>query len=104
LTLAEGGFSCARIGRAEGLSRERIRQIVVKGLDENAGGSRQLNAARLLPALLLAAGGIAEKRLEAIGKLVEVIGRLETLDFMGGKIAGTRGAEAGESFSCAARS
>jgi Homeodomain-like domain len=81
LASLQAGLSYAAIGRAEGLSRERVRQIVVKALNE-AGAETQLDharvqIARLEPALRLAASAVAEGDLAAIDRLLRVLDRLD---------------------------
>ena len=75
------GASYETIARDENLSRERIRQIVALSLKaENAANPvdhNRLQIARLEPALLLAARGIANGKLQAIGQLLKVLERLD---------------------------
>ena len=77
----EARLSFAAIGRAEGLSRERVRQIVAKALDERGAGTKldhaRVQIARLEPALQLAAGAVAEGDLAAIDRLLRVLDRLD---------------------------
>lgn len=81
LASLQAGRSYAAIGRAEGLSRERVRQIVAKALDEGGGGSKldhaRVQIARLEPALQLAAGAVADGDLAAIDRLLRVLDRLD---------------------------
>jgi Homeodomain-like domain len=81
LAALQSGLSYAAIGRAEGLSRERVRQIVAKALNE-AGPETKLDharvqIARLEPALRLAASAVAEGDLAAIDRLLRVLDRLD---------------------------
>ena len=81
MALVRGGISYDSIARAEKLTRERIRQIVVKSLKEDREflnvDTRLLNAARLEPALQLAARAVAEGRLQAINPLIKVMDRMD---------------------------
>jgi hypothetical protein len=81
LASVQAGLSYAAIGRAEGLTRERVRQIVAKALDEGGAGTKldhaRLQIARLEPALRLAAGAVAEGDLAAIDRLLRVLDRLD---------------------------
>ncbi len=81
LASLQAGLSYAAIGRAEGLSRERVRQIVAKALDEGGAATKLDHAreqiARLEPALRLAAGAVAEGDLAAIDRLLRVLDRLD---------------------------
>jgi hypothetical protein len=91
LASVQAGLSFAQIGRAEGLSRERVRQIVAKALDE-AGSETKLDharvqIARLEPALRLAANAVSEGDLGAIDRLLRVLDRLD-------KYSAVEGAEA----------
>jgi hypothetical protein len=79
--MVRSGFSYEAIAGAEGLSRERIRQIVVKSLKDDEGGAREdhtlVQIARLEPALRLAARGVEDGRLEAIQPLLKVLAQLD---------------------------
>jgi hypothetical protein len=81
LASLQAGLSYAAIGRAEGLSRERVRQIVAKALDQEGTGTKldhaRVQIARLEPALRLAAGAVAEGDLSAIDRLLRVLDRLD---------------------------
>ena len=81
LASLQAGLSYAEIGRAEALSRERVRQIVVKALEEEGAASKlehaRVQIARLEPALRLAAGAVAEGDLAAIDRLLRVLDRLD---------------------------
>jgi DNA-binding Lrp family transcriptional regulator len=81
LASLQADLSFAAIGRAEGLSRERVRQIVAKALDEGGAGTKlnhaRVQIARLEPALQLAAGAVAEGDLAAIDRLLRVLDRLD---------------------------
>jgi DNA-binding Lrp family transcriptional regulator len=81
LASLQAGLSYAAIGRAEGLSRERVRQIVAKALDEGGAGTKldhaRVQIARLEPALRLAAGAVAGGDLSAIDRLLRVLDRLD---------------------------
>ncbi len=91
LACVQAGLSFAEIGRAEGLSRERVRQIVARALDEAGSETRldhaRVQIARLEPALRLAAGAVAEGDLGAIDRLLRVLDRLD-------KYSAVEGAEA----------
>jgi hypothetical protein len=81
LTHLEEGWSYDRIALAEGLTRERVRQIVVDTLEQReVDPSREhviLQAARLDGALRLAAEKVAEGDLRAIDPLLRVLDRLD---------------------------
>jgi hypothetical protein len=81
LALVQAGWSYADIGRQEGLSRERVRQIVAQAVVEGAGDNKLDHAlvqiARLEPALRLAARGVADGDLSAIDRLLKVLDRLD---------------------------
>jgi hypothetical protein len=78
---AARGGSYEEIAEAEGLSRERIRQIVVQALEQRTVDAQrehaQLQIMRLAPALRLAAKGIGEGDRRAIADLVRVLDRLD---------------------------
>jgi hypothetical protein len=75
------GFSYEAIGRDHQLSRERVRQIVVASLERKDNGTRldqmRVQMARLEPALRLAARGVENGKLSAIGHLLKVLDRLD---------------------------
>lgn len=79
--MVQAGVSYATIAEAERISAERVRQIVVKSLEDGAQGPhvdpRALQAARLEPALKLAAQAVAEGKLEAIKPLLSVLAQLD---------------------------
>jgi len=81
LGMVRAGFSYEAIARQESLSRERVRQIVVKSLDERESDTpldrARVQAARLEPALRLAASGVADGDLRAIDRLLKVLARLD---------------------------
>lgn len=83
LALVKSGLNYGAIAAMENLSRERIRQIVKRSLEEDPEAfdvdPRQLLVARLEPALQVAARGVAEGKLGAINPLVKVIDMLEKL-------------------------
>jgi hypothetical protein len=80
LGMFQGGFPYDVIARHENLSRERVRQIVAKSLEEN-GRSRLdhslVQLARLEPALQLAARRVAEGDLRGVDRLVRVLDRID---------------------------
>jgi len=84
------GRSYEEIAEAEGLSRERIRQIVVEALRRREVDAQrdhaQLQLLRLAPALRLAARGVAEGDRRAIGELIRVLDRLDKYQAVGGSI------------------
>ena len=88
----QAGLSFAEIGRAEGLSRERVRQIVAKALDEVGSETKldhaRVQIARLEPALRLAAGAVAEGDLGAIDRLLRVLDRLDRYSALEGAAPG----------------
>jgi DNA-directed RNA polymerase sigma subunit (sigma70/sigma32) len=75
------GRSYEEIAEAEGLSRERIRQIVVEALKKREVDAHRdharLQLLRLAPALRLAAQGVAEGDRRAIVALIRVLDRLD---------------------------
>jgi hypothetical protein len=81
LAQVQAGFSYAAIGREEGITRERVRQIVVQALDEGGSETKldhaRVQIARLEPALRLAARGVADGDLSAIDRLLRVLDRLD---------------------------
>jgi hypothetical protein len=81
LASLQTGLSYAAIGRAEGLSRERVRQIVVQALNQGQADSKldhaRVQIARLEPALRLAAQAVADGDLGAIDRLLRVLDRLD---------------------------
>jgi len=85
------GRSYEEIAEAEGLSRERIRQIVVEALRQREVDAQrdhaQLQMLRLAPALRLAARGIAEGDRRAIVELIRVLDRLDKYQAVGGSVA-----------------
>ena len=90
------GRSYEEIAEAEGLSRERIRQIVVAALEQREVDAQrehaQLQMLRLAPALRLAAKGVAEGDRRAIAELVRVLDRLDKYQATGGVPAYDEGA------------
>lgn len=81
MQLFKGGMPFGAIASSENLSAERVRQIVVKSLENDREALRDLDvkiilAARLEPAFQLAARGVIEGRLEAVGAMVKVIDRM----------------------------
>jgi len=91
LASLQTGLSYAAIGRAEGLSRERVRQIVAKALDEEGTGTKldhaRVQIARLEPALRLAAQAVADGDLSAIDRLLRVLDRLDRYSAVEGAAA-----------------
>jgi hypothetical protein len=85
------GRSYEEIAEAEGLSRERIRQIVVEALSRRQVDAQrdhaQLQMLRLAPALRLAARGVAEGDRRAIAELIRVLDRLDKYQAVGGAVA-----------------
>jgi DNA-binding CsgD family transcriptional regulator len=81
------GRSYEEIAEAEGLSRERIRQIIVQALEQRTVEAQrehaQLQIMRLAPALRLAAKGIGEGDRRAIADLVRVLDRLDKYQVTG---------------------
>jgi hypothetical protein len=81
LASLQAGLSYAAIGRAEGLSRERVRQIVAQALAHGQADSKldhaRVQIARLEPALRLAAQAVADGDLGAIDRLLRVLDRLD---------------------------
>jgi hypothetical protein len=79
--MVRAGLSYEAIAREVDLSRERIRQIVTQSLHAEDGATRvdanRLQMARLEPALRLAARGIENGKLQAIGALLKVLERLD---------------------------
>ncbi len=80
LEMVQGGFSYAAIAKRERLSRERVRQIILKSLQHDAAAPVDhalVQMARLEPALRLAADRVAAGDLKAIGPLLKVLERLD---------------------------
>ena len=81
LVAVQAGLSYAAIGRDEGLTRERVRQIVAQALEEKAAETKlehaRVQIARLEPALRLAASAVGEGELAAIDRLIKVLDRLD---------------------------
>lgn len=81
LAQVQAGWSYAAIGREEGISRERVRQIVTHALSEGPIETKidhaRVQIARLEPALRLAARGVADGDLSAIDRLLRVLERLD---------------------------
>ena len=79
----QAGMSNEEIAGLEGISRERVRQIVVRALQarqEDRSFDRALLAeVRLTPALRLAAKAVMEGKLEGVDRLIKVIDRIEKL-------------------------
>ena len=79
--MVQSGFSYEAIAHSERISRERVRQIVVKSLNDGMKGARVdprlLQQARLEPALRLAANAIANGDLAGIDRLIKVINKLD---------------------------
>ena len=79
----QAGMSHAEIAGLEGVSRERVRQIVVRALKESredrSFDRKWLAEVRLTPALRLAAKAVNEGKLEGVDRLIKVIDRLEKL-------------------------
>jgi len=75
------GWSYEAIARAHGLTRERIRQIIVKTIEaRSVDPTREhlrLQLARLDPALRLAAQKVMEGDLRGVDRLVRVLDRLD---------------------------
>jgi hypothetical protein len=81
LARLQEGWSYDRIALAEDLTRERIRQIVVKTMERRAVDPSRahaiLQSARLDGALRLAAEKVAEGDLRAVDPLLRVLDRLD---------------------------
>jgi hypothetical protein len=79
--MVQTGWSYAAIGREEAISRERVRQIVVKSFAAGENETKLVHArvqlARLEPALRLAARSVADGDLAAIDRLLRVLDRLD---------------------------
>ena len=81
LASVQAGLSYAAIGRDEGVSRERVRQIVAQALDDDGAETKldhaRVQMARLEPALRLAARAVGDGELGAIDRLIKVLDRLD---------------------------
>lgn len=76
----QAGHTYQTIGREEGLTRERIRQIVSESVRVNSDERVDLprvQMARLEPALRLAAGAVAKGRLTAISPLLKILTQID---------------------------
>ena len=73
------GASTQDIAAEEGLSRERLRQIVraATGRGKSPPDHKKMQFARLEPALRLAARGVAEGDVKAIPLLIQLVDRLD---------------------------
>ena len=73
------GASYAAIATEEGLSRERLRQIVKAAATRRGSPAdhKKMQFARLAPALRLAASGVAEGDMKAIPLLLKLVDRLD---------------------------
>jgi Sigma-70, region 4 len=75
------GWSYEAIARDEGLSRERIRQIIKDALEgrdaEPSGDHQRLQLARLDPALRLAAEQVAAGDIKGIDRLIRVLKQMD---------------------------
>jgi hypothetical protein len=94
--LREGRSYEEEIAQGEGLSRERVRQIVVEALKNRQADAQRdharLQLLRLAPALRLAAKGVAEGDQRAIAELILVLDRLDKYQATGGVPAYDEGA------------
>ena len=81
LASVQAGLSYAAIGRDEGVSRERVRQIVAQSLSDHGAETKldhaRVQMARLEPALRLAAQAVGDGELAAIDRLIKVLDRLD---------------------------
>jgi hypothetical protein len=81
LTHVQDGLTHDEIAELEGLTRERVRQIVAQSLarrDHEAGADHyRMQIARLDPALRLAAAKVAAGDLRGIDTLIKVLDRLD---------------------------
>jgi hypothetical protein len=79
--LMQLGWTYDAIAEREGVSRERVRQIVNEALSRRGGEPdaehRRLQLARLDPALRLAAEKVAAGDLRAVDKLIRVINQID---------------------------
>jgi Sigma-70, region 4 len=81
MTHVQDGLTYDEVAESEGLTRERIRQIVAQGLaqrDCEAGADHyRMQIARLDPALRLAAAKVASGDLRGVDTLIKVLDRLD---------------------------
>ena len=81
MSLLQAGYSYESIAEEVKLTRERVRQIVVKSLTSGLSGARidprLVQCARLEPALRLAASKVAEGDLAGIDRLIKVLDKLD---------------------------
>ena len=100
LSRIEEGWSHDKIALTEGLTRERVRQIIVEILDERevdpAREHAILQAARLDAALRLAAEKVAEGELRAIEPLLRVLDRIDKYQHVAAAFGAERDAEKDE--------
>jgi hypothetical protein len=77
----QDGASYAEIAAEEGISRERLRQIIrattARGRESDRPKHGRMQIARLMPALRLAAAGIAEGDPKSIPLMLQLLDRLD---------------------------
>ena len=88
LSWVQAGWSYAAIAREEGLSPERVRQIVAAAVRDGEGETKLVHArvqiVRLEPALRLAAGAVVDGDMRAIDRLLRVLDRLDKYNVVEG--------------------
>jgi hypothetical protein len=83
MALVQSGYSYEAIAREENLTRERIRQIVARSLEDERGSridGTRVQIARLEPAFRLAARGVANGELDAIQPMLRILAQLDKYD------------------------
>ena len=77
----QDGAAYAEIAAEEGVSRERLRQIVraatTRGRQDERPDHSRMQIARLTPALRLAAAGVAEGDAKAIPLMLQIMDRID---------------------------
>jgi hypothetical protein len=77
----QDGAAYAEIAAEEGVSRERLRQIIraatTRGRQDDRPDHSRMQIARLTPALRLAAAGVAEGDAKAIPLMLQIMDRLD---------------------------